>query len=197
LHGWVLTSWFALAFFQACLIRLGYPHIHRAIGVAGVFLAIAVVVTGMATLVLFSNRNEFPELEPALVAGNLAALISFSICIGSGVFLRRNPEAHKRLMLLASIAIAPPALDRLARLPALRDHLIPIFGGFSMPFYLVFAAVGLVLLLVAFLVFDIVSRRRIHRATIWGMAWIVLVGQILGAGIGRSGLWARFVALFA
>jgi hypothetical protein len=29
------------------------------------------------------------------------------------------------------------------------------------------------------------------------MAWIVLVGQILGAGIGRSGLWARFVALFA
>jgi hypothetical protein len=100
-------------------------------------------------------------------------------------------------MLLASIAIAPPALDRLARLPALRDHLIPIFGGFSMPFYLVFAAVGLVLLLVAFLVFDIVSRRRIHRATIWGMAWIVLVGQILGAGIGRSGLWARFVALFA
>jgi hypothetical protein len=66
-----------------------------------------------------------------------------------------------------------------------------------MPFYLIFAAVGLLFLLVAFLVFDIVSRGRIHRATLWGMAWIVLAAQILGAGIGRSGLWPRFVAFFA
>jgi hypothetical protein len=100
-------------------------------------------------------------------------------------------------MLLASIAIIAPALDRLARLPGLRDLLIPVFGGFPMPFYLIFAAVGLLFLLVAFLVFDIVSRGRIHRATLWGMAWIVLAAQILGAGIGRSGLWPRFVAFFA
>lgn len=196
-HGGALTAWFVLALLQACLIRLGHPNVHRAVGIVGIFLAIAVVVTGVSTLVLFSIRNEFPELEPALVSGNLSSLIAFSVCATSGVFLRRKPDAHKRLMLLASIAIVAPALDRLARLPALRDHLVPIFGGFSVPFYLVFAAVGLLFLLVVFLVFDIVTRGRIHRATRWGMAWIVLAGQILGAAIGRGGLWTRFVALFA
>jgi hypothetical protein len=196
-HGGVLTAWFVLAFLQACLIRFGHLRIHRAVGMVGIFLAIAIVVTGVATLVLFSIRNEFPELEPALVSGNLSSLIAFSVCVTSGVLLRRKPDAHKRLMLLASIAIVAPALDRLARLPALRDHLIPVFGGSSIPFYLVFAAVGLLLLLVAFLVFDILTRGRIHRATLWGIAWIVLAGQILGTAIGRGGLWTRFVALFA
>jgi hypothetical protein len=197
LHGGVLTAWFAVAFLQACLIKFGRLHIHRAIGTVGIFLAIAVVVTGVATLVLFSIRNEFPELEPALVSGNLSSLIAFSVCITSGVLLRRKPDAHKRLMLLASIAIVAPALDRFARLPALRDHLIPIFGAFPMPFYLVFAAVGLLFLLVVVLVFDFVTRGRIHRATLWGIAWIVLVGQFLGAAIGRGDLWTKFVSLFA
>jgi hypothetical protein len=100
-------------------------------------------------------------------------------------------------MLLASIAIVAPALDRFARLPALRDHLSPLFGVFPAPFYLVFAAVGLLLLLVVVLIFDIVTRGRIHRATLWGIVWIVLVGQFLGAAIGRGSLWTRFVALFA
>jgi hypothetical protein len=195
-HGAVLTGWFALALVQAYFIMTARTHIHRALGVAGVLLAIAVVVVSIVTLVQFSLANEFPDLTPILVSGNLSSLIAFSACFTSGVLLRHRPEAHKRLVLLASIAIVAPALDRLARLPMMREFFVPLLGGFPVPYYLVFAAVALVALLGAVLVFDIVSQRRVHPATLWGVACIVLIGQIFGAAIGRGGPWARFVALF-
>lgn len=47
----------------------------------------------------------------------------------TGLLLRRRPAAHKRLMLLATIAILGPALARLARLP--------YFGGEGGPFVLI------------------------------------------------------------
>ena len=37
----------------------------------------------------------------------------FAVFIASGVYNRRKPDIHKRLMLLATIAILPAALGRL------------------------------------------------------------------------------------
>ncbi len=49
-HGVILTAWFCLAFAQTCLIATGRMAAHRRIGVASVFVAIAVVAINLVTL---------------------------------------------------------------------------------------------------------------------------------------------------
>ena len=79
------------------------------------------------------------------------------------VVLRRRPQAHKRLMLLASISIIGPALARISRLHG--------FGGEQGPFIPV-VLWGLVL---ALAVHDLMSRRRLHPSTVLGALLLVLI----------------------
>jgi hypothetical protein len=56
-----------------------------------------------------------------VVWGNLFGIAVFAGMLIAAVLLRRNPQAHKRLMVLGSIAIVGPAIARVSRWP--------IFGG--------------------------------------------------------------------
>jgi len=85
------------------------------------------------------------------------------------VAFRRRSQAHKRLMLLASISLLPAAVGRIFRWPALSD--IP-----EAP-----ATVGLILaLVVAVAVHDFVARKQIHPVVAWGGP-IIFLWQIVGA----------------
>ena len=119
LHGIALTSWFALALVQPWLIRSRRAGLHRKLGVIGAALAVSVVLTGLWTVVM----RDAPEIDqyPTRAAGNLASLLMFSSCVSFGLFFRKESETHKRLMLLASIPILAPALDRFARIPAMNE----------------------------------------------------------------------------
>ena len=127
-------------------------------GVTGAIL----VAFGVALLV---------GLASGVVWMNIGSAVAFAVLVVSAVALRRRPEAHKRLMLLASVAIIGPALARLARWP--------IFGGELGPFvqiatWLIFAAV---------LAHDVWTRRQPHPATLAG------IGLVLATNFA-----ARFVA---
>jgi hypothetical protein len=76
--------------------------------------------------------------------------------------LRRSPQAHKRLMLLASIAVVGPALARISRWP--------VFGGEDS----LFVPVVFLSLLAVLIGYDILSTRRPHKATLLGCGGIVL-----------------------
>jgi hypothetical protein len=193
LHGVVLTSWFVLAFAQACLVATRRTSLHRRLGVAGVVLAGGVVGVSLLTLLRFVSRGEFPDLAPMLAFGNLASLIGFSICVACGAALRHRPDAHKRFMLLASIAIVGPALDRFARVPAFAPGFRRVFSITPMPFYLFFAAIGVVVLLLVPLAHDLRSRGRPHPATLWGILSILFLAQALGAALAFGGPWDALV----
>ena len=96
----------------------------------------------------------------------------------SAILLRGYPQVHKRLMLLASVAIVGPALARISRWP--------LFGGEDGPF-----VPGVLLaLLVAVIVHDLVAMRRVHKGTIYGGGAIVIatiVQQLIAdSEFGRS-----------
>ena len=131
IHGAVLTCWFFLALAQPLLIRRHQVKLHRKVGVAGIFLAVAVVLTGVMTLV----HRDFPNMDemPHRAGPNLASLLMFLTCVIFGVLLRRRSEAHKRLMLLASIPIVSPALDRFGRIPNSAGFPESAFGVVSRP----------------------------------------------------------------
>lgn len=86
----------------------------------------------------------------------------FAGLVVAAILLRRNAQAHTRLMLLASIALVGPALARISRWP--------VFGGEDGPFVpIVF--LGMLAVLIAY---DLVATRRSHRATLIGCGAIVL-----------------------
>jgi hypothetical protein len=86
---------------------------------------------------------------------NFASFLAFSTFVLAAILLRRHPDAHKRLMFLASFSIVSPALARISRWT--------VFGGVENP---QFGLVLLILALAALVVNDVVSLRRVHPATI-------------------------------
>ena len=160
-HGLIVAGWFAWLLVQSRLAGSGHVATHRRAGRFGAAYAIAVVVAGLmaafgsvgrivadgfdleadlSTLDGGSIGAGMPILDFAsgVVWMNIGSAVAFAVLVVSAVALRRRPEAHKRLMLLASVAIIGPALARLARWP--------IFGGELGPFvqiatWLIFAAV--------------------------------------------------------
>jgi hypothetical protein len=195
-HGIVLTGWFVWLLVQAALIRSGNVRRHRQLGFAGVALGLAVIVAGpLATF------NVVPEIRAAgfeldwdvgvlgtkglgagvsiaaflssVVWANLASIATFFALVMAAILLRSYSDAHKRLMLLASISIVGPALARVSRWPP--------FGGEQGPF----VASALLTLLAAVVIHDLVVSRRIHLATLIGGTFAVLMAWA-GASIATS-----------
>ena len=158
-----------LAFFgQTLLVSSGRIRLHRSLGTAGAALAAIVVVLSLLVEVRSVRR------ESALVVlGDMVILLVFSTLVAGGVWCRRVPDAHKRLMLIASINLVAPAI---ARWPGAQS-MLPI------------SVVGPQLLLFAVLIlYDISSRRRVHPATIWGVAlYFVALGVTIPLASSRLG----------
>jgi hypothetical protein len=183
LHGAVLSAWFAWFVSQTWLVRTGRTPRHRRMGVVGAIIAAVVVVVGpMASFGLISRMRAAglawdadmgPLIDPQLhgvkmldlfsgvVWINFISIAIFALLVTAAVLLRGRPQAHKRLMLLASITIITPALGRIARTP----HL----GGEAGPFM----PIVLLALLLAVIAHDVFTRRRLHPATACGVGLIV------------------------
>jgi hypothetical protein len=91
--------------------------------------------------------------------------INFSfVMFVSGLLLRGSPAAHKRLMLYGTIGMVGPAIARwpfafIATRPPLVGIVLQLFG-------------------VAVIAFDLLTTRRVHRATWVGTATLFLVPLI-------------------
>ena len=83
-----------------------------------VAVAVAVLVSAVAVDLTFVPRRlalGAPiEAVTGVVWSDRAALLWFTIFVGTAVAMRRSAQTHKRLMLMASISIIQPALARIA-----------------------------------------------------------------------------------
>ena len=172
LHGLLFTMWIVLVFAQTFLIASRRVQTHRRLGMAGVGLAALMVVVGGATAAVFARRN-FATLGPGILAP-LTEIFLFAILAVAGIVYRRHPEAHKRLMLLASIALLHAAIGRW-RLGILQSGLLP---NFIVTDLFVVAGIG----------YDLLSRRRIHPAYLWGGTLLVL-SQL----VRNTSVWLAFL----
>ena len=180
-HGVIVTSWFLLFFAQTVLVASNRVDIHRRLGIVTAVLAAVLVAMAMIVIVRAVPRspgNGIPAFAlPLVVIGDMMAATAFSFLVAGGIFFRRRPDTHKRLMLLASISILGPAIARLPWLEAFR------------PFA---PALGLLVLLAAVMGHDLLVNGRVHRATIWGES-LILLTTLAGVAVGFSELGATFV----
>jgi len=190
-HGFVLTGWFAWLLVQARLAGSGRLALHRKLGTAGALYAVAVAAGAlMATMGVvrrvvglgirldadisalgqpgLGQNLSVLNFLAAVVWMNIGSVVAFAVLVALAVALRRRPEAHKRLMLLASVAIIGPALARISRWPGL--------GGEQGPFVLS----ALLVLFAAIVANDLWTRRRPHPATVFGIAFILSTNSVAG-----------------
>lgn len=184
-HGIVFTVWVLLFVMQTSLVATRRVRVHQRVGIAGGFLALLMVGLGLAAAIaaLRLGRAPIPGLDPrAFFAVPFFDMVLFAILIATGLSLRRDPEAHKRLMVLGMVAVIDAAV---ARLP----FSFIMTGGPPIFFALTD------LFIVAGVVYDLVTRRRVHRAYVWGGLLLVL-SQPLRLAIGGTSAWLAFADLF-
>jgi hypothetical protein len=182
LHGFVFTSWLVLFVTQTTLVAAHRTDIHRRLGVAGGVIAVLMVLLGVTTALVRANQGAtpLPGISPlSFLVVPLGDMFVFPILVGAGFYFRRRPDVHKRLMLLATISILAAAI---ARLPfAIMRAGPPAFFGLTDVF------------VVACVLYDLVTLRRIHRATALAGLFIV-ASQPLRLMLGGTHAWLSFAA---
>jgi hypothetical protein len=169
-HGIVFSAWFVVLMTQVSLIARHQKRRHRQLGALAMFLAIAMVILGL--VILYYRALQYHSGERSLegtalvVWGNLSFLAGFVTFVGLGFRFRRQAAIHKRLMLLASIAMMPQALGRIGYMPSFQivdGFLNNVLYGFG----------GYLLLLLAMLIHDRISEGRFYPVTVWGVLALV------------------------
>lgn len=178
-HAMLMTVWLLAGVLQSSLIMAGNRAMHRTLGWLFAALAIAIVVTGPQVGLGTIRRGAIP---PGLTAEQffvlpMAGALMFAVFIGLGVWLRSSAQAHKRLMLLATISVMDAAV---ARMPGMFEAgPIAFFAGAN-------------LFIVAGVIYDLVTRGRAHPVWLWGGIAIV-ASQALRLMLASTETWASFV----
>jgi hypothetical protein len=181
LHGAIFTAWFVLLAVQSSLVGLRRTGLHRRLGWLGAALLLAMVVTGVEGALIAARRPggfvDIPIPPLRFLAIPMIEMVLFPVLIGAALALRRDPQSHKRLMLIGSISIITAAV---ARWPfAIMQAGPPAFLGITDLF------------LVPIVAWDLYTRRRIHPATLWaGLA--LLVSQPLRLWVSSTDTWMAF-----
>jgi FtsH-binding integral membrane protein len=159
-HGAVFVAWIFLLVAQAWLVPLHKVKWHMKLGVLSLILLPSMFILGILTLFDFIHRAQPDEGLELFLVGDLEILLLFVGLTIWGLLARRDAASHKRLMILGTIEIMGPAIDRW--------HFgIPVTLGITL---------GLPLLVLAY---DLWLLKRVHRTTVVATAltaaWIFTV----------------------
>ena len=153
LHGLLFASWFVIYLAQAALIATGRVTLHRALGLAATVVAAGITVDGPILAVTAVRRGDLGPDGLAFMLVMIVDVLAFATFVAAALVYRHRAEAHKRLMLLGTMSMLPPAISRW---PVVASHLASL--------------VPIVLLgfLAAAPLRDRLSRRSIHPVSLWG-----------------------------
>ena len=144
-HAVVFTVWLLIVSTQVLMVvrdRVGW---HRKFGwFAAGWTCLMAVLGPWAVLSSLAVNLHTPGFTTQFLSVNIVDLAGFLIFIGWGLASRRNPAAHRRLMMLAMVAIADPGFSRFTgNLMAEPKTLVP---WFVYMFYGNFLLLGLMML---------------------------------------------------
>jgi hypothetical protein len=179
IHGAFFACWVLLFIMQTTLVAAHRLDIHRRLGLFGFCLASLMVILGLLAATDALVRRGPSVDARAVYAVPVADMLAFSTLIFFAYRARSNPAAHKRLILVATIALLDAAFVRWP---------VPIQG-----WNLVSAEVCSYVVLLVLFAYDLVSIRTLHRATLWASLFLFLLQQVRHP-IGHSALWQTFAA---
>jgi hypothetical protein len=163
LHVIAYTGWLVLLAAQVVLVRTGHAAVHRRLGFAAVILLPAMLLLGPATAYYgVANNPYMPDKWIASLSVNFTNALGSLVLLTAGFLMRRHPGAHKRLMIMGTIALTEPGFSRIWA---------PRLGEGHVPFYFS-TYIGTFLLVLAVGVYDFATRHRLHSAYLAAALWI-------------------------
>ena len=177
LHVVVFSTWMVLFFVQTSLITAHRTDLHRRLGMVGVAFIGAMVALGIVTGIE-GARNGWNPGGPfrdslAFLVVTFRDIANFAGFAAAGVYFRRRPDIHRRLMLLATTGgLLWPAITRIQ----------PLQGRLPLMYAV------LVAFLVVSPVRDLIAHRRAHRVDVVG-ALLVLATFPLSVVVGNTNAW--------
>jgi hypothetical protein len=193
IHGALFTAWMLLLVMQVSLVAAGRTALHRRIGMVGRLLVLPMLATGVLVAIAAARGQapisaavargeltmpglELPPLEAMVIP--LTTVLLFGVFAGAGLAYRQTRDTHKRFMMLATIAILPPAIGRAT---------ITMLGVANPALF--FGITGL--FVVAMVLYDRRSRGGVHPVTLWGGLALMLSfpGRI---ALAQTDFWLEF-----
>jgi hypothetical protein len=114
LHATVFTIWMFLITAQVLLVVRDRVDLHRKLGrllVGWAGLMGVMGPVGVYTSVMVEVKAHGIGPDPFMCV-QIVDISSFLVLLAIGIALRRNPAAHKRMMMLSSAALASPGFSR-------------------------------------------------------------------------------------
>lgn len=180
IHGALFSCWILLLNAQTSLVAAHRVDLHKRLGIAGFVLACGMVIAGIAAATDSLMR------APAVVLGRdpqafyiipLTDMLIFAVIIAAAYRQRRDSAAHKRLIFIASSGLLIAAF---ARWPIAAIHRHPWEAGLASNLFLL-----------ALVLYDLWALHKVHRATVWAGAFLVIVQQIRFP-ISHTAAWHSF-----
>jgi uncharacterized membrane protein YozB (DUF420 family) len=198
-HALVFSGWLALFTAQVALVRRGQIALHRRLGLWAMGLAAVMVVLGLATAFFMQVHNfGTPKSDPPFLAVPLSDILSFAGLMLAGYRFKGDPVAHKRLMLLATLALADAGFGRWS-LTIAGPEALQTLGTTFVGSLIIGNSISIpALLLVP--AYDLVTRRRVRPVVAVAAAWAVgwqLLALTLYLHPGWGAVTKSFVAWLA
>jgi hypothetical protein len=173
-HGAVFSAWVGLLVAQTALIAARRTPLHRSVGWVGAGLAALVAAVGVTAAIVTGRQNieaGFGDEARVFLTVPLFSMAVFVALVAAAVVFRSRPQTHKRLMLLATINLLDAPIARWPGAPGLTT---------------VYVLVDL--FIVAGILYDLATRRRVDPAYLWGGA-LVVAAQLLRDIVGQMAAW--------
>lgn len=181
-HGIVMSAWVIYFVAQVALIRSKNVKLHMTMGMAGIALALIVVVVGMATAVdaQLVRGSAPPDTNPhSFFILPVSDMTLFVIFFAGAIYYRKRPAEHKSLMLLTAINFLPAALFRIPLVP---------------PEYTILWAFGTpALIAVAALAWHTWKHGKLNKVFALGVS-LLIIAVPMRPIISESRAWLSFVA---
>lgn len=160
-HGIVTLGWFILYLFQASLIPKGNIKLHMLMGKSSLILAAVLIITAALVAQNSFDRgssSSTPFTPEHFIILPLLDIVGFTVFYSLAFVKRKQAATHKHFMLLTGIIIMDPGIARLAL----------TIGFMPIGLLIHFGLIG------AMILYDRKRDGRIHNATKFGLAFLVL-----------------------
>lgn len=184
IHAVSFAGWMALLTVQILLIRNRRPALHMKLGWIGLTLVPIMAYSGIAAE-LFSQRFYIQRDAGGLdffILPLMYTVLFPAFALAGLLFARRDPAAHKRLILMATTIIVGAAYARWWGEP-----LAGLFGD-DYTGMVVNSFTGTNLILAAAVAYDMVTRGRPHRVYLIGVP-VILASQVVSSWIYHAEWW--------
>jgi hypothetical protein len=112
-HAAVFSTWMLIVTAQVLLVIRNRVAWHRTLGwIAAGWACLMGVLGPRAALASYAVNLHQPVQFTGFFSVNLVDIGGFLVLFAWGIALRKNPAAHKRMMILATVSLADPGFSR-------------------------------------------------------------------------------------